>query len=354
MKIDASQNHTILVTGGAGLIGSNLVKRLRSLGNRVVVVDDLSRGRLEYLGDEAGGYCIDPDRDFHRIDLSVPGAIAPVLEAEKFGYVFHLADVVGGIDYVFGHEGYVFRQNMLINSNVIDAVRRRRRSLEGFIYVGTACSFPDFKQRLDYNKPLTEADQYPASPESAYGWSKLMGEYETLLLEKETGIPVAVLSLHNVYGPPSDYNLKTSQVIPALIHKAITYPNAGFVVWGSGRQGRAFVYVDDVVDALIAAMEKGLGQGLIQIGPDQCTSIREIAEMVVAISAKDIAIQYDASRPEGDEWRFADYTKAKRLLGWSPKTGIREGLERLYAWMEADMLRTAERGRKAVSDNRAR
>ena len=268
------------------------------------------------------------------------------MAAHDISYVFHLADIVGGINYVFCNQGYVFRHNILINSNVIDAVKSHPRSINGFVYVGTACSFPDFEQRLDYDKPLTEKDQYPAAPESAYGWSKLMGEYETLLLEKEYNIPVSVLSLHNVYGPPSDYDLRSSQVIPALINRAITYPDNDFVVWGSGRQGRAFVYVDDVVDALVAAMENGLGQGLIQIGPDVCTSIREIAETVVDISGKVITIQYDTSKPEGDEWRYADYTKAQLKLGWSPKTDIRDGLERLYTWIETDMMRSPSGGSK--------
>jgi len=352
--MEQNKKQVILVTGGAGLIGSNLVKRLTDSGFRIVVVDNLSRGRLAYLKSEGGGFVIDIERDFYRIDLSVPGALTPILEAEKIAYVFHLADIVGGINYVFSHEGYVFRQNILINSNVIEAVRQQPGLLKGFIYVGTACSFPDFKQTASYNKPLVEEDQYPASPESAYGWSKLMGEYEALLLEKEFHIPVSVLTLHNVYGPPSDYDPTSSQVIPALIHRAITYPDTEFVVWGSGRQGRAFVYVDDVVDSLVAAMENGLGQGLIQIGPDVCTSIREIAETVVDISGKNIAIQYDTSKPEGDEWRYADYGKAKRLLGWSPKTSIRDGLERLYSWIETDMLRPLGSRRKSVADESTR
>jgi nucleoside-diphosphate-sugar epimerase len=190
---------------------------------------------------------------------------------------------------------------------------------------------------------LIEADQYPAAPESAYGWSKLMGEYETLLLEKEFHIPVSVLTLHNVYGPPSDHNPKSSQVVPALIHKAITYPKNEFVVWGSGRQGRAFVYVDDAVDALIAAMQKGLGQGVIQIGPNFCTSIKEVAEAIVDISGKDIPIAFDTSKPEGDEWRYADYAKARRLLGWTPKTSLRDGLELLYRWIQQDMAQETDK-----------
>ena len=324
------QKDHILVTGGAGMIGSNLVKRLVAFGYTVTVIDNLWRGKKEYLFDESGGPVIDIEKDFHNIDLSVPGACDDLFGG--IDYVYHLADVVAGVDYVFNNQGAVFRQNMLINSNVIRAVRKH--SIKGFIYVGTACSFPAELQSGVDARPLREEDQYPASPESAYGWSKLMGEYEALLMEEETTIPVSVLSLHNVYGPPCDFGVEKSQVIPSLIRKAVRYPEEPFVVWGNGSQGRAFVHVYDVVDALVATMTKGLGHGVIQIGPNICTSIKKIAEMAVGISGKDIQIQYDTSKPEGDRGRCADYSKARRILDWEPKVSLKDGLTRLYKWVE--------------------
>lgn len=319
----------ILVTGGAGMIGSNLVKRLVANGNHVVVADNLWRGRVENLFDEEGRPVIDLDRDFYRVDLTVPGVCDSLLQAVDF--VFHLADVVAGVGYVFQHQGEVFRQNMLINSNVVAAMRQRR--VKGFVYVGTACSFPASKQTGVEAPPLKEEDIYPAYPESAYGWSKLMGEYESLLMEKEIGIPTSILSLHNVYGAPCDFG-ERSQVLPALIRKAIKYPQERFIVWGSGTQGRAFVHVDDVVDALITTMTTGLGQGVIQIGTDVCTPIRTIAETIVEISGKPIDIVYDPSRPEGDRGRCADYSKARKILNWAPRVTLRDGLEGLYPWIE--------------------
>ena len=319
----------VLVTGGAGMIGSNLVKRLVSLGYSVCVVDNLWRGKREYLLDEEGGEVIDFSTDFHQLDLSVPG-VADHLFADV-DYVYHLADIVAGVDYVFNNEGSVFRQNLLINSNTIAAARRHQP--KGFIYVGTACSFPADKQTGIDAPPLREEQQYPASPESAYGWSKLMGEYEALLMERETGIPVSVLSLHNVYGTPGDYEGR-AQVIPSLARKAVRYPDEPFVVWGSGGQGRAFVHVQDVVDALVAALDRGFGEGVIQVGPDVCTSIREIAETLVAISGKDMQLEYDLSKPEGDRGRCADYTKARRVLDWQPRVDLNSGLAQVYHWIE--------------------
>ncbi|MDH3388971.1 MAG: NAD-dependent epimerase/dehydratase family protein [Gammaproteobacteria bacterium] len=318
----------ILVTGGAGMIGSNLVKRLVATGYHVSVVDNLWRGHKEYLL-QNGAYVINMERDFHEIDLAVPGALDPLLPGVD--YVYHLAEIVAGIGYVFSNEGDIFHQNMLINSNTIASVRNN--PVKGFIYVGTACSFPADKQTGVDAPPLVEEDQYPAYPESAYGWSKLMGEYETFLMEAETDIPVSVLVLHNVYGTPCDYSDKRGQVIPSLVRKAVQYPQEAFVIWGSGSQGRAFVHVNDVVDALVLTLQYGLGEGVIQIGPDVCTAIGEVAETIVEISAKNIDIEYDRSKPEGDRGRCADYSKARRLLNWQPRVELRPGLEALYAWI---------------------
>ena len=329
-------SHRVLVSGGAGMIGSTLVKRLVEQGDDVAVVDNLWRGKLDYLKGPDGRYVIDIGRSFFECDLRTPGVIDHILEGVD--HVYHLADVVAGIDYVFGNQGSIYRSNTLINSNVIDSVRRRR--VKGFIYVGTACSFPaDLQTGVDA-EPLREQDQYPASPESAYGWSKLMGEYEALLMEQEMQIPVSVLVLHNVYGVPTDLDPATSQVIPALVLKAVRWPEEPFVVWGSGDQGRAFVHVDDVVDALMLSTQYGFGHGPIQIGPSVCTTIRAIAEAVVRVSGKPIEIHYDVSRPEGDRGRCADFSKATAVLGWEPRVDLESGLASLYRWVEGRIGRS--------------
>jgi GDP-D-mannose 3',5'-epimerase len=315
------------------MIGSNLVRHLVGNAHDVHVVDNLWRGSLENLRDDNGAF-IDLERSFHELDLSVPRVLDTLL-ATGFDAVFHLADVVAGIGYVFANEGSIFRQNVLINSNVIDSSRRHPPS--AFVYVGTACSFPAIKQYGVDAPPLREEDQYPAAPESAYGWSKLMGEYEALLFEQETSVPVSVLSLHNVYGTPTDFEGSRSQVIPALVRKAIAFPQEPFVVWGDGSQGRAFVHVDDVVAALMAAVDRGLGAGVIQIGPDVCTSIRELAEMIVSISGKPIEALYDSRRPTGDGGRCADYSKANRVLGWAPQVDLASGVRDLYEWVERQL-----------------
>lgn len=322
----------ILVTGGCGMIGSNLVKRLVKEGYSVYVMDNLWRGKLEYLLDKDGQPVIDMGTHFYNIDIAEKTGVFEVVS--QMDYIIHLADIVAGIDYVFGNQGYLFRQNNLINTNLFHAVRQAgKERIKGLIYVGTACSFPQTRQNSLNVIPLKEEELFPAMPESAYGWSKLMGQLEIGFLEKDTGIPCCTLMFHNVYGSPCDFGAR-SQVIPALIRKAVNYPDEPFIVWGSGTQGRAFIHVRDVVDALCLALEKGWGHGWIQIGPSDCTSIREIAEKIVEISGKDINIVYDTTKPEGDKARSADWSKAREILGWEPKVSLDEGLREQYEWVK--------------------
>lgn len=328
----------ILVTGGAGMIGSNLVKRLvASRAGVIRVADNLWRGRREYLFAENGKPVIDMDKDFLEVDLRNP--VACTRAVEGVDEVFHLADVVAGIRYVFANQTQVFHDNVLIDTNVLKAAAKA--GVKRLVYVGTACSYPQEKQTGVDAPPLVEEDMLPANPESAYGWSKLVGELQTELYGREPPMQTGVLRLHNVYGNPTDYSMNTSQVIPSLIVKAIRYPSEPFSVWGSGTQGRSFIHVDDVVEGLISMMARGLGQGPIQLGTNHCTSVRELAEMIISISGKTIDIHYDLSKPEGDKGRCADCTKAARVLCWKPLRSLKEGLARTYEWIEEQMRKRA-------------
>jgi nucleoside-diphosphate-sugar epimerase len=324
-----------MVTGGCGMIGSNLVKRLVKEGWDVYVADNLWRGKLEYLNDEDGEPVVDLSTHFFEKDLTVYEDAESVIGLTD--YVVHLADIVAGIDYVFANQGELFRVNNLINSNLFAAVRKAGKDkVKGLVYVGTVCSFPLTLQNTYNPEPLHEDELFPAMPESAYGWSKLMGQLEIGFLEKETGIPCCTLMFHNVYGTPTDFGVR-SQVIPALIRKAVNYPEEQFVVWGSGNQGRAFIHVNDIVDALVLALDKGWGHGWIQIGPDHFTTIKDIAYRIAEISGRGLEPVFDTTKYEGDSARYADYTKARTILGWEPHTNLDEGLRECYAWIEKRM-----------------
>lgn len=324
----------ILVTGGAGQIGSHLVAALHDAGAEVLVADNLWRGKRENLIRQ-GSPLIGPEH-FHKLDLTDAEACRQV--TRNCDLVYHLADVVAGINYVFGNQFSLFNVNLRIDSNMLAAAVANK--VPRYIYVGTACSYPASRQTLASNgtTPLfREEEVYPAMPESSYGWSKLMGEYQAELAMNEELLDVGLLRLHNVYGPHCETSAEKSQVIPSLIRKAIRHPQEPFVVWGTGRQRRAFVYVSDIVDALLAVADRGMNRGVIQIGPDYSTSIRELAEAVVKLAGKPIDITYDPTRREGDGDRAADYAKAREVLDWQPRVPLSEGLRRTYQWCQQQL-----------------
>ena len=319
----------VLITGGAGHIGSNLTLELIKKGANIRIADNLWRGKKEYLY-ENGRPIIDFDKDFLEMDLTEMKNCEKAVDG--IDVVFHLADIVAGIDFVFGNEAFVYRQNVLINSNMFAASHKAK--LEKLSYVGAACAYPLEKQN-DPNHPLfKEEDMYPAHPESSYGWGKLMGEYECELYSRTGMLDASILRLHNVYGPNTDLSPERSQVIPATIRKAIRYPEEDFIIWGNGEQNRAFMYVSDVVDALILSLEKGINKGPIQIGNETKTTINEIADRVIEISGKNIKKKYDLTKPVGDLGRAADCSLAEKVLGWKPKIGLDEGLRMTYEWAE--------------------
>ena len=160
-----------------------------------------------------------------------------------------------------------------------------------------------------------------------------MGEYEAELAQKTGQINIGLLRFHNVYGPGASFETSRSQVLPSLILKAINYPAQPFIVWGNGKQYRDFIYIDDIVDALILIVERGLNRGPIQIGSEKATTIREAAETIAKISGKPIEIIYDTTKPEGDHGRIAVCDKAREVLGWSPKVDLETGLKETYHWI---------------------
>ena len=325
----------ILITGCAGMIGSYLTSHLLDLfpkenGNKIIGIDNLSRGKISNLKEACGTKF--KDLNFINGDLSLFN-YSWASYFQDIDIVIHLADIVAGIGFVFSNESYVFRTNLLINSNVTKAVFDYKP--KRYIYVGTACSFPRSMQLSINSKPLVEDDQFPASPESGYGWSKLMGEIDASYLSKEGVTDSVVLSLHNVYGKYCDYSKETSQVIPSLCLKTLecSQKNHDLEVWGDGSQGRAFVHAKDVINAITLSFEKGQNQGVIQIGPSKCTSINDIAELLISKIDKNIKIKHDLSKPIGDIGRCANYEKAKRIIGWEPKVSLEDGISDLIEWM---------------------
>lgn len=312
----------IYVTGAAGMIGSNISKALLDDRYDVIGIDNLWRGTSNNLL-EIKSYS---NFTFRHADIASDQDWFDDIDADSV--IIHTADIVAGIGFVFSNEWQVFQKNILINTQIARIVNRYQpRKL---IYLGTACSYPQGLQRSVTDSVLVEADKFPADPESGYGWSKLMGEIEFALAVKGTRTQLNVLDLHNVYGWPCVYNDATSQVIPSLINKAISSTDGNLVVWGDGKQGRAFLHVRDVVQAAQKTILYTGAERTFMIGPDHCTTIGEVAELIkLHPRIKIDEVVYDTTKPTGDIGRFANSSLARSNLGWAPTVSFKDGLYEL-------------------------
>lgn len=322
----------ICITGGAGMIGSALLRKLSKNGYEIIVIDNLWRGKVENINTIENW---DFSKNFHNIDLSDTNNEEQLLKIiENTDVLIHLADIVAGIGYVFNNQYEIFKINNTINTNIFSICSKL--NIKKILYAGTACSFPKNLQ-LSLTSILKESQLFPAEPESAYGWSKLIGTMELQYMAEKYNLNVTTLMLHNVYGPYCDTDPKRSQVIPSIIRKMIELePNGQLDVWGSGNQGRAFLHVDDVANAFQLALEKDNIPQIIQIGPNHCTSIKHLVNVLINdVIKKPINVHFDITKPEGDLGRCADYKIANESLGWSPQLDLKEGLIDTYNWIKS-------------------
>ena len=373
-----------IVAGGAGLIGCHLVKKLLDEGREVLVVDDLSRGNLQNLKD------LEADAPLISADLRDPKQAYEALKGAEV--VFHLAARVGSVELLHGSkraELDALWSNLAIDGNVFRACLEH--GVKKLIYASSVSVYPIHTQhRLNVTLSETDLDlttldlglrtsdsrlRTVIDPEGGYGWAKLLGEIQLSWMAKARQldnsrprtqdfglrtIQIGIARIFNVYGEGEDFG-KTAHVVPALIRKAIRYPEEDFIVWGDGTQTRDFLYVSDCVDALIkleAALPSGV-QGpktrgnlnphsptpnpqplVINIGSDTPVPISVLAEKIVKISGKDIKIKYDPSKPVGPLSRTANITKAKEILNWKPEVSLEDGLRRTYTWVEKRLAET--------------
>ena len=309
----------ILVTGGAGFIGSHLVGKLLGLGSEVYVADNFSRGTREN---------IEPFLDrisLYSIDLSKLENC--LLATKEVDYVFHLAASVGGIHFIKKENVGGATPSLLMNTNMLEAARIN--NVKRFLFTSSACVYRE--KSLELNR-FKEEDAYPANPLTTYGWVKLMGEIQCKSYYLDYGIKCSVVRIFNAYGENENLDPKWSHVIPSLIRKAIIYPKEEFTLFGDGGQERAFLYVQDCVEGLLSSMEKTEDADPINLGSEEVVSVKELAQKIIRLSGKNIDVKYDLSGPQGTHRYSADTTKMKKVLEWSPKVSIDEGLRRTYEW----------------------
>lgn len=294
----------IVVTGGAGFIGSHLVDALIASGHEVCVIDNLCRGFRDN---------INPAADLHYINLS---QVYPYTLSRYFrdaDAVFHLAAKVTGIEYNRHHQLDMMQTNLKMNWTVTEAVRHARPRL--YVFVSTACVYPH-----DAPVPTPESAADICDPEPTnfgYGVAKWVGEQQARYLHDEHDIPTMIVRFFNAFGPRDYYDPATSHVIPALIDRAF---NARDVlnIWGSGEQTRVFVDARDIAAVLVKLMDQPVAHTAlpVNIGHSDEISIRGAAEMVnEMVTGSRLSLTFDTSKPDGYPRRAADATRLGLIIG---------------------------------------
>jgi len=316
----------VLITGGAGFVGSHLAERLVDLGAHVRVVDNLERGRLEYLSS------VESRIEFICDDLRQREVCERACQGIDF--VFHLASKVGGIKYYLTRPSEVILDNTLIDTHMLRAALES--GVSRYLYASSAHVYPIELQGSPDAPLIREEQAIPAHPELSYGWAKLYAEKQIeYAVMQGTDMHAAIVRIIGAFGPNQDLELETGSAIPVFTRRAIEYPEQQpFSVLGSGAETRSFCYVSDIIEGFLAAaaqMEKRQLVGPVNLGNEDRISIRDLALEIIRISGKDIPITWNSSHPTVIWGQALDCSKtAAELEGWKPVVSLSEGLRRVY------------------------
>ena len=301
-------DRTVLVTGGAGFLGTHVVRQLQAQGCRAVIVPR--------------------SRDF---DLRDQAAIIKLLDQTRPDLVIHLAAVVGGIGANRRHPGQFFYDNAIMGLQLIE--QARRYGIAKVVVLGTVCAYPKFTP-----VPFREADLwngYPEETNAPYGLAKKMLLVQAQAYRQEYGLHAIYLVPVNLYGPGDNFDPETSHVIPALIRKCLEAVEGGqpdIVVWGTGRASREFLYVEDAAQAIVLAAEHYDDPEPVNLGSGQELSIKELVEVIAELTGFQGRLVWDPTKPDGQPRRCLDTTRAEQAFGFRARTPVREGLQRTIDW----------------------
>lgn len=305
------QNKRVLVTGGPGFIGSHLVDALVKLKARVTVPS--RQPHSEFLAPVLSKI------NLLNGDLKNPHFTDKILLDQD--YVFHLAAHVGGIHYNNAHPATLLHENLLPTVNLLHSAREKK--IKKILLVSSACVYPRF-----CTIPTPESDGFKDEPEPTnygYGWSKRIAEILAKTYHQEFGLKIGIVRPYNAYGPRDNFDPLQSHVIPALV-KRICDGEDPLVVWGDGSPTRSFIYVTDIVAGMLAAMEKQSLPDPINLGTTEEISIKELAALIIKLAKTKTQIKFDQTKAKGQPRRNCDTTKAKKLLNFSPKIKLSQGL----------------------------
>jgi GDP-D-mannose 3', 5'-epimerase len=313
----------ILVTGAGGFIGHHLVSRLKSQGHWVRGADIKLP---EYQDSAADEFALIDLRKYDNCLLATRGGIEQV---------YNLAADMGGIGYITASHADIARNNILINTHMLEA--SRLNGVSRLLFSSSACVYAGSKQASADLTPLCEEDAYPAEPEPGYGWEKLFTEELCRYYRRDHKFETRIARFHNVYGPLGTYDGGKEKAPAAISRKVALAQDGGKIeIWGDGEQTRSFVYVDDCVEGLLRLMASDYHEPL-NLGTDRIISINGLVDLISKIAGKRLIKRHDLGKPQGVRGRNSDNTRLRRVLGWQPAIPLEEGLSVTYKWISAEL-----------------
>jgi nucleoside-diphosphate-sugar epimerase len=318
----------VLVTGAGGFIGSHLVSYLKDRGYWVRGAD------LKHT--EFGSSDAD---DFQILDLR---RWEDCLRAtEDVDQVYALAADMGGMGFISSNHSRILHNNSLINIHTLDAAREN--GVKRYLYTSSACVYPEHLQENADVSPLREEDAYPAMPQDAYGWEKLITERLCTHYREDHGIETRIVRFHNIFGENGTWEGGREKAPAAMCRKIATAKLTGdheIDIWGDGDQTRSFCYISDCVEGIHRLMQSDFSEPL-NLGQDRMVTINQLADIVADIAGISITKNH-IDGPQGVRGRNSDNTKLRAVLDWEPQISLEQGLQRTYSWIETQVSKSLE------------